>query len=111
MKRKNLNKRIRRLEASIAKDTKKLVKLRRRLAEASKPAANKARPVESTTSKTATAAKPAPQKKKKKRQLSPETRAKMAARMKERWAAKRAGEAAAPSPTGAESTAEVGWPA
>ena len=87
---KNLNKRIRRLEARIAKDTRKLAKLCRKLAEDSKRLSEKEKPVEPAAPTKPTSRPAAAPKKKKKRQLSPEARAKLASMMKERWAAKRA---------------------
>jgi hypothetical protein len=97
MKFKNLSKKIRRLEANIAKETKKLEKLRRRLA-----AGPKASPKKEKKAKAAKTPQPAmprrPRKKKKqKRNISPERRAQLAAQMKERWAAKRAAAAGADS--------------
>lgn len=109
---KSLNKKLRRLEASLQKDAKKLAKLQRkveaalraesvparveapvRAAEAAKPArpARPARP-----------AKPARPPAKKKRALTPAGREKLSAMMKARWAAKRAGAAPAGEPQHAE---------
>ena len=98
MKLKNLNKRIQRLVARIAKDTKKLAKLRRKLAVAPKRPAKKSSQQKKKSSGKATAAVVP---KKKKRQLSPDARAKLSARMKERWEAKRAASSLAP-PIGAD---------
>ena len=107
MKQKNLNKRIRRLEASIAKDTRKLAKLRRKLAAAASRAEKKPKPRESTPSRRPGPAAATPKAKKTKRQLSPEARAKLATMMKQRWAAKRAAASAANT----DSDGAVGWPA
>jgi hypothetical protein len=88
MKLKSLSKRIRRLVERIAKDTKKLAKLRTKHEAASnRPDKKRSRPAKKTSR---SVAKTAPAPKKKKRQLSPEARAKLATRMKERWAKKKA---------------------
>jgi hypothetical protein len=106
MKLKNLNKRIQRLVDRIAKDTKKLVKLRRKQAAASKPSAKKrSRPRQKVVPNPKKESAP----KKKKRQLSPEARAKLSARMKERWEAKRAASSLSP-PIGADAAAVAGFP-
>lgn len=85
---KNFNKKIRKLEARIQKDMKKLSKLKRKMGAAAEKKKDRATP---PVSKKAAPAKPsrAP-KKKKKRNISPEARAKLAALMKARWDAKRA---------------------
>jgi hypothetical protein len=97
MKLKNLTKKIRRLEARLKNDAKKLAKLRRKRGAAkikskSRGSAGKAR-------KTATASAGAPsaaKKVKRKLNLTPERRAQLAATMKARWAAKRAATATKP---------------
>jgi septal ring factor EnvC (AmiA/AmiB activator) len=106
MKLKNLNKRIQRLVDRIAKDTKKLAKLRRKHAVASKRTAKKP---SQPKNKISANAKPVSVPKKKKRQLSPEARAQLSARMKERWEAKRAASSFAP-PIDADSVAVAGFP-
>ena len=104
MKLKNLKKRVQRLEARIAKDAKKLAKLRLKLTTASKPkAAGTKKKKAKKQKKTVTnkGASPVVAKKKKKRtRLSPEGRAKLRALMNERWAAKRAAAQAGPASDG-----------
>jgi len=104
MKRKNLTKKIRRLEARLQKDTKKLAKLKRKLGAArtaavakakkkSVPRARKARKVNASAPTQTTpkgAPKPVAKKVKRKLNLTPERRAQLAAAMKARWAAKKA---------------------
>ena len=86
MKRKNLSKKIRRLEARLQKDAKKLAKLKQKLeAAATAGVAKKGRKPAARADK-ASAAK----KVKRKLNLTPERRAELAAAMKARWAAKRA---------------------
>jgi hypothetical protein len=103
MKLKNLNKRIKRLAASIAKDTRKLAKLRRKLAAAPKavPAKSKSKKEDKKPKKAGKTKSAAPVQKKKHR-LSPEGRAKLKALMDARWAAKRAadGQSSAPDSAG-----------
>lgn len=77
IKLKSLNKKLRRLEASLQKDAKKLAKLQRKVEAALRTESAPAGP----------AAPPA----KKKRALTPAGREKLSAMMKARWAAKRAG--------------------
>ena len=100
MKLKNLNKRIRRLVENIAKETKKLAKLRLKQTAESKPRAPKKSNVKNKTSRPGKKAKieakskektaaPVPARKKKRR-LSSEGRAKLAALMNARWAARKA---------------------
>lgn len=86
-KQKTLTKRIRRLEARLQKDTKKLAKLKQKLGAGSgaKPA-KKGHLTPIAKAKPAAAAKRA----KRKLNISPERRAQLAAAMKARWAAKRA---------------------
>jgi hypothetical protein len=85
VKRKNLSKKIRRLEARLQKGTKKLAKLRRKLeAVAASGTAKKKR--KSAAIEERSVAKKA----KRKLNLTPERRAQLAAAMKARWAAKRA---------------------
>ncbi|MEY2485333.1 MAG: hypothetical protein QOH39_981 [Verrucomicrobiota bacterium] len=100
MKLKNLNKRIRRLVARIAKDTKKVAKLRLKLAAPKARKKKRGQPKKKVSGSTKPVAAP----KKRKRRLTPEARAKLAARMKERWAAKRA---ASGSPPGANAAADL----
>lgn len=112
MKSKTLKKKIRRLEIRLQEGPKKLAKLKRKLeaqlaadaAKARKKAAAKASPTNSQNKRPA--AKPvtakgtsAPQKVKKKLNLSPERRAQLSAAMKARWVAKRAAAAASPEST------------
>jgi hypothetical protein len=127
MKLKNLTKKIRRLEARLLKDTKKLVKLKNKLlarpaaaarkarkkssASQSRPTAKSSPPPAEKTSGTKAAvktkgkgAKRSRKKRKRKLNLSPERRAELAAAMKARWAAKRAATAKTSS-TGRDSTA------
>jgi hypothetical protein len=84
MKPKNLRKKIRRLEARLKKDAKKLAKLKR------KGRLTRKTQVKPATVKGQSAAK----KQKRKLNLTPERRAQLAAAMKARWAAKRAAAAA-----------------
>ena len=86
IKLKSLNKKLRKLEASLQKDAKKLAKLKRRVETALR--------AESAFKPATPAAPPA----KKKRALTPEGREKLSALMKARWAAKRAGTAPAGEP-------------
>jgi hypothetical protein len=94
---KKLNKKIRRLEGRIQKDMKKLSALRQRAAAAAEggktkgKSAGRAKLIPKT-------AKPSARKSKRKSGLTPEGRAKLAAIMKARWAAKRAA-AATPAST------------
>ena len=83
---KSLSKKIRKLEARIEKDMKKLSKLKRKMANAPAKTDRGSRP---KAEKPARVSKP----KKKKRNISPEARAKLAALMKARWDAKRAANA------------------
>jgi hypothetical protein len=86
---KSLNKKLRRLEASLQKDAKKLAKLQRKVEEALRaepaPAKTPIR-VEKAPQPAMPAAPPA----KKKRALTAAGREKLSAMMKARWAAKRA---------------------
>jgi predicted RNase H-like nuclease (RuvC/YqgF family) len=91
MKRKNLKKKIRRLEKRLQEGPKKLAKLKRKLEAAE---AAKAMKASKKSAGRARAKQPATVKKaKKKLNLSPERRAQLSAAMKARWAAKRATEA------------------
>jgi len=101
---KSLSKKLRRLEASLQKDAKKLDKLQRKVEAAlraeSAPAGVKATVrVEEASKPVRPAAPPA----KKKRELTPAGREKLSAMMKARWAAKRAGMAPAGEPQRADS--------
>jgi hypothetical protein len=103
MKLKNLTKKIRRLEARMRKDAKKLAKLKRKRGAATTAGAakikSKSRGSAGKVRKTATASAGAPSAAKKVRgklNLTPERRAQLAAAMKARWAAKRAAAAANP---------------
>ena len=92
MKLKSLKKKLLRLEASLKKDSKKLAKLQKKIdmalqAEAAKPKS----PVQNGTSDPSAAETCSL----KKRNLTPEGRAKLAALMKARWDAKRASTATA----------------
>lgn len=97
---KSLNKKLRRLEASLQKDAKKLAKLQRKVEAALRAESVPAR-VEAPV-RAAEAAKPARPPAKKKRALTPAGREKLSAMMKARWAAKRAGAAPAGMPQHAE---------
>jgi hypothetical protein len=102
VKRKNLSKRIRRLEARLQKGTKKLAKLRHKLeAVAASGAAKKKR-------KSAAIGERSVAKKAKKLNLTPERRAQLAAAMKARWAAKRAAPGANTQSTSPEPGFTVG---
>jgi len=117
MKLKNVKKRIARLTSSIAKDTKKLAKLQRKLATAlrSPPAKSKSKGT-GKKAKKETQPSPSPKaapaaRRKKKRHLSPEGRAKLRALMKERWAAKRAAGSSQSSPAGSNQSGDSTGPA
>ena len=114
MKLKNLEKKIRRLEARLRAGPGKLAKLKRKLAAMSAAKAHKARKksaaravarqtVPSLTPTQKNSVKPASEKKpvavgkvKRKLNISPERRAQLSAAMKARWAAKRASVGANP---------------
>jgi hypothetical protein len=91
---KSLNRKLRRLEASLQKDAKKLAKLQRKVEAALRA---ESAPVRAKTpirvEKASQAARPAAPPAKKKRALTPAGREKLSAMMKARWAAKRAGAA------------------
>jgi hypothetical protein len=92
MKRKNLTKKIRRLEKRLQEVPKKLAKLRERLKAAE--AAKEMKGRKKSAARFGAAKQPGPVKKaKRKVSLSPEGRAKLSALMRARWAAKRAAEA------------------
>ena len=100
MKLKNLTKKIRRLEARLLKDAKKLAKLKRKHVAAKTAAAakikSKSRGSAGKARKSATASAGAPSAAKKVRRklnLTPERRAQLAAAMKARWAAKKTADA------------------
>lgn len=131
MKPKNLSKKIRRLEARLQKGAKKLAKLKQKLEAATKPGtakkkrklvvrSRKSRKRAGVPGKTdkrirrltpiqtqpAAAKKPFGSKKpKRKLNLTPERRAQLAAAMKARWAAKRAGANTTDNPSLPGSTA------
>ena len=103
MKLKNLTKKIRRLEARLQKDAKKLAKLKRKHGAARTAGAakirSKSRGSAGKARKTAAASAGAPSAAKKvtrKLNLTPERRAQLAATMKARWAAKKAAAATNP---------------
>jgi hypothetical protein len=106
MKLKNLTKKIRRLEARLLKDAKKLAKLKRKRGAATTKKAGKTVRA-STRAKTkprgqsvAAVQEPSGAKKvRRKLNLTPERRAQLAAAMKARWAAKRAAAATNPQTT------------
>jgi hypothetical protein len=129
MKLKNLTKKIRRLEARLQKDAKKLAKLKRKRGAATAARAaktkSKSRPFAGKAGKTVRASAPvkttprfAPKprvqsaaavqapngakKVRKKLNLTPERRAQLAAAMKARWAAKRAAAATNPQTNSAD---------
>jgi len=90
---KTLGKKIRRLVAKIEKDTKKLAKLRLKLsASGKKPkrSAKKSKPIARGKKRPARNLKAPASAAKRKRGLTPEGRARLAAAMNARWAAKRA---------------------
>lgn len=91
MKSKNFDKKIRKLEARIQKDMKKLAKVKQKMGKAAKGSSRPPKRSSERVKATKVSRTPA----KKKRRLSPEGRAKLAALMKARWEAKRA--AAQPS--------------
>lgn len=100
MKLKNLTKKIRRLEARLLKDAKKLAKLKRKRGAAKTADAakikGKSRSSAGKAQKTAAASAEAPSAAKKVRRklnLTPERRAQLAVSMKARWAAKKAADA------------------
>jgi hypothetical protein len=101
MKMKGLRKKIRRLEKRLREGPQKLAKLKERLEaqEAAKPL-NPARKSAARVAAMliAEAKKTGVKKAKRKRNLSPERRAQLAAAMRARWAAKRATEATAVEP-------------
>jgi hypothetical protein len=102
MKLKNLTKKIRRLEARLLKDAKKLAKLKRkrgaaRTAGAAKTKSKSRGSAGKARKAAASAGAPSAAKKvKRKLNLTPERRAQLAAAMKARWAAKRAAAATNP---------------
>jgi hypothetical protein len=109
MKLKNLTKKIRRLEARLLKDAKKLAKLKRKHVAAktagaakikrkSRSSAGKARKTAAASAGTPGAAK----KVRRKLNLTPERRAQLAAAMKARWAAKKAADATNQQTTSAD---------
>ena len=109
MKLKNLTKKIRRLEARLLKDTKKLAKLKRKHEAARTAGAakikSKSRGSAGKARKTATASAGAPSATKKVRgklNLTPERRAQLAAAMKARWVAKKAAAATNPQTNSAD---------
>jgi hypothetical protein len=123
MKLKNLEKKVRRLEARLRAGPKKLAKLKRKLAAMSATKARKAqkkaaaravaRQTVQSLSPVAIKAKPATAKNpiaakpvKQKRNISPERRAQLSAAMKARWAAKRAAEANSQSASLDQSSAQ-----
>jgi len=105
---KSLNKKLRRLEASLQKDAKKLAKLQRKVeaalrAESAPPKVNApGHPQKKAARPDRPAAPPA----KKKRELTPAGREKLSAMMKARWAAKRAGAASSAASVGRPQNAE-----
>jgi hypothetical protein len=117
MKLKNLTKKIRRLEARLLKDAKKLAKLKRKRGAATNAGAAKIKSksrafagkkagktvVASARAKTKPHLAPnAAKKVRRKLNLTPERRAKLAAAMKARWAAKRAAAATNPQSNSAD---------
>ena len=105
---KSLSKKLRRLEASLRKDAKKLAKLQRKVevalkAESASARANAPGRVEEASRPARPAAPPS----KKKRELTPAGREKLSAMMKARWAAKRAGAASGAAAVGQPQNAEI----
>jgi hypothetical protein len=88
---KSLSKKLKRLESSIQKDAKKLAKLQRKVEMALKAETVRARTLIPITANSKPEQTAAPVKKK--RMLTAEGRAKLAALMKARWEAKRAASA------------------
>jgi hypothetical protein len=106
MKLKNIDKKIRRLVTKIAKDTKRLAKLRLKLSlppkKKKKPSAKKSKGVARRKDRKGKKLKASAPVAKRKRNLTPEGRAKLAAAMNARWAAKRAAaQSISPSPIAA----------
>ncbi len=93
MKLKSLKKKLLRLEASLNKDSKKLAKLQKKVDLALR--AEAAQPKSPVPNGTLRPIRPSSPPEKKKRNLTPEGRAKLAALMKARWDAKRASTATA----------------
>ena len=87
MKLKSLKKKLQRLEAELKKDSKKLTKLQRKVEAALRAESSMLKPIPAAQNGAEQTAS-APEKKK--RNLTPEGRAKLAALMKARWDAKRA---------------------
>jgi len=88
---KSLNKKLRRLEASLQKDAKKLAKLQRKVEAALRAEATPARvAAPGRVVEASRPARPPAAPAKKKRALTPAGREKLSAMMKARWAAKRA---------------------
>jgi len=96
MKLKSLKKKLQRLEADLLKDAKKLAKLQRKVEAALKGEAKRPKATAGVNGGSKSIRPAAPMKKK--RNLTPEGRAKLAALMKARWDAKRAGAASAGEP-------------
>lgn len=104
---KSLHKKLRRLEASLQKDAKKLAKLQRKVEAALRAESAPARVnPPGRAQETAQPARPAPPPAKKKRELTSAGREKLSALMKARWAAKRAGAASNAASVGKPQNAE-----
>jgi hypothetical protein len=104
---KSLNKKLRRLEASLQKDAKKLAKLQRKVEAALRAESAPVRakgPIR--IKEVSQPARPAASPAKKKRALTPAGREKLSAMMKARWAAKRAGAASSAAAVGQPQNAE-----
>jgi hypothetical protein len=96
IKLKSINKKLRRLEASLQKDAKKLAKLQRKVEAALSAESAKAKVISvARVAEASRPAKPAAPPAKKKRALTPAGREKLSAMMKARWAAKKAARAPA----------------
>ncbi len=103
---KSLGRKLRKLEASMQKDAKRLSKLIRKIEKAGASEASRKPRIRAAVEKpkkTATTAQPA----KAKRNLTPEGRAKLSAAMNARWAAKRAAAAVSPQPSDAPVSASA----
>jgi predicted nucleic acid-binding Zn-ribbon protein len=105
IKLKSLNKKLRRLQASLQKDAKKLAKLQRKVEAALRAESAPARV--SAPGRVEGASRSAAPPAKKKRELTPAGREKLSAMMKARWAAKRAGVASGAAGVGQSQNADA----
>jgi len=108
IKLKSLNKKLRRLQASLQKDAKKLAKLQRKVEAALRAESAPARvSAPGRVDEASRPARPATPPAKKKRQLTPAGREKLSAMMKARWAAKRADGASGAAAVGQSQNADA----